>query len=37
MLPRLAGLLTDGATASVDYDDDPYGVQYWVIRWEMPA
>jgi len=18
---------------SVDYDDDPYGVQYWVVRW----
>jgi hypothetical protein len=17
----------------VDYDDDPYGVQYWVLRW----
>ncbi|HYF74627.1 MAG TPA: hypothetical protein VD864_17490, partial [Nocardioides sp.] len=20
--------------AGVDYDDDPYGVQYWVMRWE---
>ena len=20
--------------AIVDYDDDPYGVQYWVMRWE---
>ena len=20
--------------ARVDYDDDPYGVQYWVMRWE---
>ena len=20
----------------VDYDDDPYGVQYWVMRWELP-
>ena len=35
--PRLAGLLVPGTTASVDYDDDPFGVQYWVIRWEVPA
>jgi hypothetical protein len=20
----------------VDYDDDPFGVQYWVMRWELP-
>jgi hypothetical protein len=20
----------------VDYDDDPFGVQYWVMRWEVP-
>jgi len=20
----------------VDFDDDPYGVQYWVMRWEVP-
>ncbi|CAI9403472.1 hypothetical protein [Nocardioides sp. T2.26MG-1] len=20
--------------ATVDYDDDPFGVQYWVMRWE---
>ena len=20
-------------TATVDYEDDPYGVQYWVVRW----
>jgi hypothetical protein len=24
----------DPASVRVDYDDDPYGVQYWVIRWE---
>ncbi|MDP2775163.1 MAG: hypothetical protein Q8O61_16545 [Nocardioides sp.] len=24
----------DPASVQVDYDDDPYGVQYWVIRWE---
>ena len=23
------------ATAHVDYDDAPYGVQYWVMRWEV--
>ena len=35
-LPTLAGLL-DGATlVSVDYDDAPYGVQYWVMRWVRP-
>ena len=30
---RLAELLQPGARASVDYDDDPFGVQYWVVRW----
>lgn len=25
---------TGSITVSVDYDDAPYGVQYWVIRWE---
>lgn len=24
----------DPATCRVDYDDDPFGVQYWVMRWE---
>ena len=24
---------TDRLQAEVIYDDDPYGVQYWVIRW----
>ena len=33
-LQRLVELLVPGTTASVDYDDDPFGVQYWVIRWE---
>ena len=27
------GSLPDLALAHVDYDDDPYGVQYWVLRW----
>ena len=29
----LGGLLTPADTAEVAYDDAPYGVQYWVIRW----
>ncbi len=33
-IPELAGLL-DGTEALVDFDDDPYGVQYWVMRWEL--
>lgn len=34
---RLAELLEGAELVSVDYDDAPYGVQYWVIRWETPA
>jgi hypothetical protein len=30
---RLAELLTPEHAVSVDYDDDPFGVQYWVMRW----
>lgn len=30
---RMAGL-GDLGPAGVDYDDDPFGVQYWVMRWE---
>lgn len=29
---ELAGV-PDLSLVQVDYDDDPYGVQYWVIRW----
>lgn len=25
--------LPDLSLVQVDYDDDPYGVQYWVLRW----
>lgn len=32
----LATFLSPEAEVSVDYDDDPFGVQYWVIRWEQP-
>ena len=31
------GSLLGGAPAVVDYDDDPYGVQYWVMRWECAS
>lgn len=31
---ELAGLL-DGTSAEVDYDDDPFGVKYWVMRWTL--
>ncbi|WP_068114614.1 hypothetical protein [Nocardioides dokdonensis] len=34
---RLAELLIPGAAAEVDYADDPFGVQYWVMRWSLPA
>lgn len=29
----LGELLTRGDRAEVGYDDAPYGVQYWVVRW----
>jgi len=29
----LGDVLTPAHVATVDYDDDPYGVQYWVVRW----
>lgn len=31
-LAALAGVRAD--EVQVDYDDAPYGVQYWVVRWE---
>ncbi|HEY4315185.1 MAG TPA: hypothetical protein VGO19_06735 [Actinomycetes bacterium] len=34
-VPALAGLAGfEIATSDIDYDDAPYGVQYWVARWE---
>lgn len=33
-IARLAEVLPAGTRAQVDYDDDPYGVQYWVLRWQ---
>jgi hypothetical protein len=29
----LGEILTARHVATVDYDDDPFGVQYWVVRW----
>ena len=29
----LGDVLTPDHVATVDYDDDPFGVQYWVVRW----
>ncbi|WGL51182.1 hypothetical protein P5P86_14565 [Nocardioides sp. BP30] len=33
-LPELAALLAEARTVAVDHDVAPYGVQYWVVRWE---
>jgi hypothetical protein len=33
-LVRLGALLRGLRTVGVDYADDPYGVAYWVARWE---
>jgi len=32
-----ADLLSSVDTVAVDYDDDPYGVRYWVARWAQSA
>ena len=31
---ELADLLESATLVGVDYDDAPYGVQYWVMRWQ---
>ena len=31
---ELADLLDGARLVAVDYDDAPYGVQYWVMRWQ---
>ncbi|HEU5039123.1 MAG TPA: hypothetical protein VFT70_19100 [Nocardioides sp.] len=33
-IAELGGVLPPGVAGTVDYEDDPYGVQYWVVRWE---
>lgn len=32
-IAEAADLLAGVVTVAVDYDDDPYGVRYWVARW----
>jgi hypothetical protein len=34
-LGRRLGRSSRVGTVSVDYDDAPYGVQYWVVRWQL--
>jgi hypothetical protein len=33
-ISRLPEVLPPGIVPTVDYDDDPFGVQYWVMRWQ---
>jgi len=33
-LSELSGLLDGARLVGIDYDGAPYGVQYWVMRWE---
>lgn len=33
-LPRLAALLSGDERVTVDYEDAPFGVSYWVVRYE---
>lgn len=34
LLRSLAGRIPPVTEVQVDYDDAPYGVQYWVVRWQ---
>lgn len=34
---RLADLLASAGPAEVGYADDPFGVQYWVMRWRCES
>ncbi|HEX2892566.1 MAG TPA: hypothetical protein VHO29_01010 [Marmoricola sp.] len=34
VLRRVAGRVGPVTDVQVDYDDAPYGVQYWVVRWQ---
>ena len=33
-LITVADDISDVTSVEVDYDDSPYGVQYWVVRWQ---
>lgn len=35
LLRTLADRVATVADVQVDYDDAPYGVQYWVVRWQV--
>lgn len=37
VLRSLADRVESVQSAGVDYDDAPYGVQYWVVRWQVPT
>jgi hypothetical protein len=32
-ISRLGDILAPGGEVTIDYDDAPFGVQYWVMRW----
>jgi hypothetical protein len=36
VLRTLADRVPPADEVHVDYDDDPFGVQYWVVRWQCP-
>lgn len=36
-LAGLAGWGLEVASATVDLDDDPFGVKYWVVRWQCES
>jgi hypothetical protein len=36
VLRTLAERVHAAVEVHVDYDDDPFGVQYWVVRWQCP-
>jgi hypothetical protein len=36
VLRTLAERVPPAVEVHMDYDDDPFGVQYWVVRWQCP-
>ena len=36
-LRALGRVLTPGHSATMDYEDDPFGVRYWVMRWSCAS
>ena len=37
VLRKLGGRVRPVTDVQVDYDDAPYGVQYWVVRWQCES